>query len=560
MLDEHHWLGHHLFGETMRYVAELEDGTWVALSGFGSAALACRARESFIGWSDAQRYRRLRYVTNQQRYCILPAGRRRNLASFVLARTLRRLSGDYQARWGHPVVMVETFVDPARHVGTCYAASGFTPLGQTSGYGRRNGAWVHHGHAKMVFGRMLRRDATRLLTASFDHPALAPTSVVLDLNALDFDGREGLVECLSGVADTRKRRGVRHDQAVVLAIATCATLAGARGVAAIGEYAADLPQEVLARLGARYQPTKGRYVAPHGRTIARALARVEADQLDTVVGSWLFDQVRRGHVAEEQLVLALDGKAMRGALRADGKAVHLFAAMAQGTGVIVAQTQVDEKSNEITAFAPVLKGLDLQGALVTADAMHTQVEHARHLVEDRHADYLFQVKANQPNLLAALRSIPETDWSQEHTTTTRGHGRLDHRHVQVAALPESVTFPHAAQAIRVYRERADLTDSLISDETSYYITSVTPERADPDRLGTHIRGHWGIENKIHWVRDWAYDEDRHQLRAPGTLAQTLATLRNLAISILRLQGATNITATLRWIARDPTRAVTLIGC
>jgi len=240
--------------------------------------------------------------------------------------------------------------------------------------------------------------------------------------------------------------------------------------------------------------------------------------------------------------------------------VHLFAAMAQGTGVIVAQTQVDEKSNEITAFAPVLKGLDLQGALVTADAMHTQVEHARHLVEDRHADYLFQVKANQPNLLAALRSIPETDWSQEHTTTTRGHGRLDHRHVQVAALPESVTFPHAAQAIRVYRERADLTDSLISDETSYYITSVTPERADPDRLGTHIRGHWGIENKIHWVRDWAYDEDRHQLRAPGTLAQTLATLRNLAISILRLQGATNITATLRWIARDPTRAVTLIGC
>ncbi|MGH9056136.1 MAG: Druantia anti-phage system protein DruA, partial [Acidimicrobiales bacterium] len=104
-LDEHHWLGHHLVGETMRHVAVAGDGDWVALVGFGAAALACRPREERIGWSDEVHFRRLRYVVNNQRYCVLPAARRHNLASLVLARSLRRLSGDFQARWGHPVLL-----------------------------------------------------------------------------------------------------------------------------------------------------------------------------------------------------------------------------------------------------------------------------------------------------------------------------------------------------------------------------------------------------------------------------------------------------------------------
>ena len=114
--------------------------------------------------------------------------------------------------------------------------------------------------------------------------------------------------------------------------------------------------------------------------------------------------------------------------------------------------------------------------------------------------------------------------------------------------------------IRVYRERADLGDFLKSEETSYYVTSVPADGAGAERLGSHIRSHWEIENKVHWVRDWAFDEDRHQLRRSSSVAQVFATLRNLAIGILRLAGATNITATLRWIARDATRAACLIGC
>lgn len=112
----------------------------MAVLGFGAAALACGPRERYIGWSDEQHFARLRYITNNQRFCVLPAGQRKNLASNVLAKTLKRLSADFEDRWGHPVVMVETFVDPARHRGTCYTAGGFELLGRTRGYGRSGAA------------------------------------------------------------------------------------------------------------------------------------------------------------------------------------------------------------------------------------------------------------------------------------------------------------------------------------------------------------------------------------------------------------------------------------
>jgi hypothetical protein len=144
-LREHHWLGHRLTGQVLRYVAVLE-GEWVAVAGFGSVVLWCRARDEFLGWSREQQYARLRHVVNNQRCCVLPAGRRPNLASVVLSRVLARLSGDYLAAYEHRVLAVETFTDPARHTGACYAAANFQPLGSTLGYSRSAGAYHHHGH------------------------------------------------------------------------------------------------------------------------------------------------------------------------------------------------------------------------------------------------------------------------------------------------------------------------------------------------------------------------------------------------------------------------------
>lgn len=279
---------------------------------------------------------------------------------------------------------------------------------------------------------------------------------------------------------------------------------------------------------------------------------------DQVIGSWLFEQVRLGRVEEEQLVLALDGKSMRGSLREDGRAVHLLAAMVQREGVVVAQEEVDEKSNEITAVRPLLADLDLEGALITADALHCQRDHAVYIVEEKRADYLLQVKANQPKLLAALQAIPAEKFSAEVEETSRGHGRIEHRYVGAADVPEDVDFPHAAQVVLVYRERADLGDVMTSSETSYYITSASSKKAGADRLGPHVREHWGIE-ALHWVRDWTFDEDRHQHRAARSPARALATMRNLTISLLHLAGAKNIAAATRWVSRDATRAAALLG-
>jgi hypothetical protein len=311
--------------------------------------------------------------------------------------------------------MVETFVDPARHRGTCYLASNFTVLGTTLGYGRVSGRYVHHGKQKLCLARLLRRDALSILSGEFDHPAISSTprrrTSLINLNNCNFEGDSGLLTRLSQICDHRKPRGVRHSLSAVLAVAACATIAGCRSLTAIGEWAADCPQEVLARLGAKFHPVHKRYVAPSDATIRRAVAAVDGDALDQVIGEWLFDMVRAGHLEERQLVLAVDGKSLRGATQDDGRCVHLFAAMVQGNRAVIAQSEVDHKTNEITGFKPLLKDLDLKGAVVTADAMHAQREHARFLCEDKDADYLLGVKGNQPSLLEAIESTPQGSFS-----------------------------------------------------------------------------------------------------------------------------------------------------
>jgi len=273
---------------------------------------------------------------------------------------------------------------------------------------------------------------------------------VIDLAALDLAGDFGLMGVMEGIAEHRMRRGVRHKLASILALGTAATLAGARSVSSIGEYAADCPQEALARLGAKYHPGKKRYIPPHAETFRRALGAIDVEALDEAAGAWLFAQVRAGHVSANTVALALDGKALRGALREDGRCVHLFSAMVHGSGIVAGQNEVDEKSNEIKAFRPLLATLgDLTATLITADAMHTQRDHARCVVEEHHADYLFQVKDNQPNLLAALKAIPEEKFSAEHAETSKGHGRTEHRYLRVADVPDSIDFPYGSQVVLV---------------------------------------------------------------------------------------------------------------
>lgn len=414
LLDEHHWLGRGLVGETLRHVAMI-DGEWIGLVGYGSPALTCSARDRFIGWSPTVRYRRLRYVANNQRFCVLPAGRYPNAASAVLGASLRRLASDWQVAWGHRVVLVETFTDPQIHAGTCYAATNFAVIGETSGWRRNKGSFVHHGRIKHVWVHPLHRSATSILSGTFDHPLIAANprrSPVIDCNTLDFDSDVGLLARLHELPEHRMARGIRHSTASVIAVAVVAVLSGARSFTAIGEVAAELPQEVLARLGARVHPATKRYIAPSEPTIRRHLQAIDPDALDRLVGSWLEGEATHG-VKDDRLVgIAVDGKALRGARQADDKRTFLFAGMLHATGAVIAQTEVDGKTNEIKAMRPLFAGREsLAGTVVTADAMHTQRDHADFIVNERGGDYLLGVKSNQPTLADALDALPGGSFS-----------------------------------------------------------------------------------------------------------------------------------------------------
>ena len=380
----------------MAYVAEVR-GEWVALLLWGAAALKCRARDDWIGWHPTVAWQRLHLVANNVRFLILPEGRRRNLASRVLGLCARRLSGDWERVWGHPIVLVETFVDPARFSGVCYRAAGWQEIGRTRGFARRNGGWAHHGHPKLILVRELTRGAREVLGDPNLHPEMDRGITRMKLRVKELSS---LMDVLRQIPDPRKRRGIRHRKVTLLAISVAAVLSGARSLEAIAQWARQCTQAELRRLGCRRNPRTKRYEAPSEPTLRRFLQSVDADAVDKVVGQWLLSLASKDADA-----VAFDGKTLRGARRRDQSHVHLLSLVLQNSGITVAQCEVDRKSNEIAAARQLLEPLPLEGKRITADAMHTQKALARFLVEEKGADYCFTVKKNQPQLKLDIDSL-----------------------------------------------------------------------------------------------------------------------------------------------------------
>jgi predicted transposase YbfD/YdcC len=360
----------------------------------------------------------------------------------------------------------------------------------------------------------------------------------------------GLLEALSRVPDPRDPRGIRYRLAAVLAAAVCATLAGARSYAAIAEWAADAGPLLRARLG--FPGT-----VPDLVTIWRVLTTVDPAALDRAVGSWVRAQLAARRPPGLRVVLAIDGKTLRGARTSQGAAPHLLACLDHSSGVVCAQVAVDGKTNEITMLAGLLDQVtDLNDVLISADALHTQRDHAFYL-HGRGAHYLVTVKGNQPGLLRQLRSLPWKDVPPGHVTEGRAHGRIEKRVVKVVTVTAGLAFPYAAQAIQVTRRARRLSGRKWRAETTYAITSLPAAQARPGQLAEWIRGHFKIENQLHWVRDVTFGEDLPTARA-GTGPHVMAAIRNLVISILRLAGHASIARALRHTARSPARAFRLL--
>jgi predicted transposase YbfD/YdcC len=353
-----------------------------------------------------------------------------------------------------------------------------------------------------------------------------------------------LWELLASVPDPRRPRGIRHGLPGVLAVGIAAVVAGARSFAAIGQWVADADADLLAALGF------GRGCGPSESAIRRTFSRLDAAKLDAILAAWLWT---RTMVVGQRRVIAIDGKTVRGARTRSSCAPHLVAAFDHGSGAVLGQLAVTAKSNEIPAVRTLLAGFDLEGVVVTVDAMHTQTDTARLIVEAG-GDYVFTVKGNQPTLHARCKQLP---WGEvpARRVTSQGHGRRVTRTIKVVAAPAWVEFHGAVQVAQLRRTVTRLGKKTV--EVVYLVTSADLRAAPPATLAAWVRGHWGIENRLHWVRDVTFDEDRSQVRT-GAAPQVMATLRNLVISLLRLAGWTNIAHALRHHAADNRRPLALL--
>lgn len=362
-----------------------------------------------------------------------------------------------------------------------------------------------------------------------------------------------LLVALSRVPDPRDSRGVRHRLVTVLAAAVCAVLAGARSYVGIAEWAHDLPVSVRLRLGI------GRR-APSESTFRRVLHTVDAHALDTAVSSWLVERSAGERPASQTVrAVAVDGKTARGSRAPHQPARHLFAAFEHASGVVLGQMQVDDKSNEITAFAPLLDRIDLTNTVITADALHTQDRHATYL-HQRGGPYVFIVKNNRPKLRAQLAGLPWRDIPAVDLRRDKRHGRVESRTLKLAAIDSGIIFPHAQLAAQIVRRRRPNTSTATGTghtETVYAVTDLGFGDIRTDHLAEIIREHWSIENKLHWIRDVTFAEDHSQIRT-GNGPAVMATLRNFAVSRHRLGGHTNIAAACRHTSRHPIRAADLL--
>jgi predicted transposase YbfD/YdcC len=412
------------------------------------------------------------------------------------------------------------------------------------------------------------------------------TAVVENIGPAELDGGQvrSLADALAVVPDPRSPLGRWHPLTSIMLIAACATTCDANGLTAMWQWVDDADQQVLARLQVRVDPLTGRRRPPSERTIRRVLARVDPQAVQDAAGAFVAGRLqaaglrmppvrereqRRAQRAEasrppgrpERGGVAFDGKTLRGARRAHGRRLGLLAGVEHGSGRVLAQRAIDTKTNEIPELRTLLgTGLDLTGRVATADAAHCQHATAQAVIAAG-GDYLLVLKANQAGLLeqvAPLLAGPDADWAEHrHDSTDRGHGRTEQRSVRVAAAT-GIAFPGAAQVFRTVRRSGGLDGQRTGKQVVYGITSLTDQRASPAQIAAYQRGHWGIENRTHYVRDLTFAEDHCQART-GHGPQNLAAFRNLAIDTFRAAGYVNIAHARRHHTHHYTRVLDLYG-
>lgn len=363
---------------------------------------------------------------------------------------------------------------------------------------------------------------------------------------------------LAEVPDTRSRQGLRHPLAAVLCLMMAALLSGRDHPKAISEWGRDYPQEVMAALGFRNG-------TPCPSTLHEVLKRLDWKALERQLRHWA-EAVLCALGVTEQVVLAADGKTLRGSLKQGSEVTHLLSVVVQGLGITLSHEEVSRKSNEIPALPTLLSRLILAGRVITMDALLTQRGIAKSIVEAG-ADYVMVVKGNQPALEAAIaaqfaRQAPTAADRQEVERAECSHGRREWRRLCVLTPAEgSMDWPGVAQVFMLERAtwRGPARRTPRHQQSVVYgITSLPRARAGAEQLLDTTRGHWTIENRSHWIRDCVFGEDASQT-ATGAVARALAALRTATVSVLRAHHLHAISRARRRLQARPWECLALLG-
>jgi hypothetical protein len=408
LLDQHHYLGSlKPVGERLCYVATDASDRWLAILVFSAAANHLRARDQWIKWSNEQRRRRLRLITNNCRFLVLPDCSVPNLGSRVLRLTLDRLSADWQAHYGHPILVVETFVDPDQFQGTVYTANGWIELGETDGWGRqRRDYYVKHDKPKRLFVRALAREACRSLQAEHLKPSLAVVEAKVPVRCTKpVKEIASIVQHFKQLPEYRARVEAYPLFSLAALILLAMLCEAPRGQTDLEKFARGLSRGQRRALGIR-RNVRGKYPAPSQSTFSRFLAGVDEAKLEATLQA--IQQQVRGPAPKDELVV-MDGKEPK-----HGSGASILTAVSVPSQYYLGSAVVDVKTNEIpVAQEKVIPPLDLEGRFASLDALHTQDETARRVVLEGGGDYLLTVKKNQPTLRANIQNkvaAPQADF------------------------------------------------------------------------------------------------------------------------------------------------------